>query len=56
MFSGNGEPLVACFTLVVVCVLSSCTTIDKGSVYSLDWTAGLDYWAGLQDWTTGLLD
>ena len=24
------------------------------SLYSLDWTTGLDYWTGLLDWTTGL--
>ena len=28
--------------------------LKVGSVYSLDWTTGLDYWTGLLDWTTGL--
>ena len=27
---------------------------EFGSLYSLDWTTGLDYWTGLLDWTTGL--
>ena len=26
----------------------------NGCIHSLDWTTGLDYWAGLLDWTTGL--
>ena len=26
----------------------------SGSVYSLDWTTGLDHWTGLVDWNTVL--
>ena len=25
-----------------------------GSLQSLDWTGGLDWWTGLVDWTSGL--
>ncbi len=28
--------------------------LPLGSLYSLDWTTGLDHWTGPLDWTTGL--
>ena len=28
--------------------------LTDGSLYSLDWTTGLDHWTGILDWNTGL--
>ena len=25
-----------------------------GSLYSLEWTTGMDYWTGILNWSTGL--
>ena len=32
---------------VIIMTLEGC---PGGSLYSLDWTTGLDYWTGLLDW------
>ena len=39
--------------LVWVSPFYTCTCY-KGSLQSLDWTSGLDWWTGLVDWTGGL--
>jgi len=34
--------------------LTAWTVMWCGSLQSLDWTSGLDWWTGLVDWTSGL--
>ena len=42
------ECFLNCFPMTIIGKLSS------GSLQSLDWTGGLDWWTGPVDWTGGL--
>ena len=38
------------------CHTTSIDVHNKGTVETVEWTTGMDYWNGLLEWTTGMME